>query len=149
MAEPPTRQPIFDPNEPAGRHALERLRAARSIWLTTVTPGGQPQTMPVWFTWDGTELVVYGDHRAKRNRNLAENPRVSVLLGDADVGDDFVTIEGTARFDPDYPPVGDNSAYLAKYGETIDRHYGGPAQFGQTYSMPIRITPTRGRSIGD
>jgi PPOX class probable F420-dependent enzyme len=109
--------------------------------------------MPVWFTWDadtgaGGEIVVYGDHRAKRNRNLAANPRVAVLLADADEGNDFVTIEGEARIDPGYPPVGDNQRYLAKYGATIDRHYGGPAQFGQTYSMPIRISLTRGRAIG-
>jgi hypothetical protein len=26
----------------------------------------------------------------------------------------------------------------------VDRADGGPAVFGQTYSMPIRITPTRG-----
>jgi PPOX class probable F420-dependent enzyme len=141
-------EPVFDPDDRQGAHALRRLETARSIWLTTVTPSGQPQTMPVWFTWDGSEIVLYGDHRAKRNRNLAENPKVAVLLGDADVGDDFVSIEGTARVDPDFPPVGENEAYLAKYGETIDRYYGGPAQFGQTYSMPIRITPTRGRAIG-
>jgi len=139
---------IFDPDDQAGRHALGRLDRATAAWLTTVTPAGQPQTMPVWFTWDGDEIVVYGDHRAKRNANLAANPKVAVLLGDADEGNDFVTIEGTARFDPDYPPVGENPAYLAKYGETIDRYYGGPATFGQTYSMPIRITPTRGRASG-
>jgi hypothetical protein len=44
--------------------------------------------------------------------------------------------------------VGENPRYLAKYGATIERHYGGPAQFGQTYSMPIRISPTRGRAVG-
>jgi PPOX class probable F420-dependent enzyme len=140
--------PLFDATDKTGRHALERLERATAAWLTTVTASGQPQTMPVWFTWDGEEIVVYGDHRAKRNANLAENPRVAVLLADADEGNDFVTIEGQARIDPDYPPVGENPRYLAKYGATIERHYGGPAQFGQTYSMPIRISPTRGRAVG-
>jgi PPOX class probable F420-dependent enzyme len=144
---------LFDAATEQGRHALERLETAYAAWLTTVTPDGQPQSMPIWFTWDpesgdGGEIVVYGDHRAKRNRNLEANPRVSFHVADRDRGEDFVTVEGTARIDPGYPPVGENARYLAKYGETIDRHYGGPAQFGQTYSMPIRITPTRGRSAG-
>jgi PPOX class probable F420-dependent enzyme len=144
----------FDAGDRQGRFALQRLERAYACWLTTVTVDGQPQTMPVWFTWDAAandgagEIVVYGDHRAKRNRNLEANPRVAVLLADADEGNAFVSIEGTARVDPDYPSVGDNPAYLAKYGPEIDRSFGGPARFAQTYSMPIRITPTRGRAAG-
>jgi len=144
----------FDPDDKQGAHGLDRLERAFAAWLTTVTAEGQPQTMPVWFTWDAQanggagEILVYSDHRAKRNRNLEANPRVAVLLADADEGNDFVTIEGTARFDPDYPSVGDNERYMAKYGETIQRYYGGPAKFGQTYSMPVRITRTRGRASG-
>jgi PPOX class probable F420-dependent enzyme len=139
---------IFDPADPTGKHALELLDGSFAAWLTTVNPSGQPQSMPIWFTWDGEEIVVYGDHRAKRNRNLEANPRVSFHISGKSDGEDFVTVEGTARIDPDFPPVGDNARYMAKYGDTIERHYGGPAQFGQTYSMPIRITPTRGRAAG-
>jgi PPOX class probable F420-dependent enzyme len=144
---------LFDPDDETGRHALELLETSFAAWLTTVNPDGQPQSMPIWFTWDpsvgeGGELLVYGDHRARRNRNLEANPRVSFHISGRSDGEDFVTIEGRARIDPEFPSVGENERYLAKYGETIDRHYGGPAQFGQTYSMPIRITPTRGRAAG-
>jgi PPOX class probable F420-dependent enzyme len=134
---------IFDPATERGAHALERLETAMAAWLTTVSPEGQPQSMPVWFTWDGTEILVYGDHRARRNRNLETNPKVSFHLPDNGQGQDIVTIEGTVRVDPDLPPPGDNPTYMAKYGAWIDA-MGGPAQFGQIYSMPIRITPTRG-----
>jgi PPOX class probable F420-dependent enzyme len=134
---------IFDPATERGAHALKRLETAMAAWLTTVSPEGQPQSMPVWFTWDGSEILVYGDHRARRNRNLEANPKVSFHLPDDGNGQDIVTIEGTVRVDPDLPPPGDNPAYMAKYGSWIDG-MGGPATFGQTYSMPIRITPTRG-----
>jgi Pyridoxamine 5'-phosphate oxidase len=33
--------------------ALERLRTDLILWLTTVRPGGQPQSTPVWFHFDG------------------------------------------------------------------------------------------------
>jgi PPOX class probable F420-dependent enzyme len=134
---------IFDEGTERGAHALERLRTAMAAWLTTVTPEGQPQSMPVWFIWDGSEILVYGDHRAKRNRNVEANPRVSFHLPDDGNGGDIVTIEGTVRVDPDLPGPGDNAAYMAKYRAWIDG-MGGPAQFDQIYSMPIRITPTRG-----
>jgi PPOX class probable F420-dependent enzyme len=114
-----------------------------AAWLTTVTEEGQPQSMPIWFLWADGEIVVYGDHRARRNRNLEVNPRVSFHLPDEGRGEDVVTIEATAVIDSDYPSAGDNPAYLAKYGPWIDASFGGPAKFSQVYSMPIRITPTR------
>lgn len=138
---------IFDPDDELGRHALERLSTDRIGWLTTVTPAGQPQTMPVWFLWQDGEILVYGDHRARRNANLAANPKVSFHLADNGTGGDIVVVEGTARIDPDHAPVGDNAAYLAKYGAWIDQWLNGPSAMAQTYSMPIIITPTRGRAF--
>jgi PPOX class probable F420-dependent enzyme len=141
---------IFDPATDGGAHARQRLQSAMAGWLTSVTPEGQPQSMPVWFIWhagdtgEGDEILVYGDHRAKRNRNLEANPRVSFHLPGTADGGDIVSIEGTARIDPDHVPPGEHAAYLAKYGAWIERSFGGPAQFGAIYSMPIRITPTRG-----
>jgi PPOX class probable F420-dependent enzyme len=134
---------IFDPETEKGAHALERLGTAKVAWLTTVTPEGQPQSMPVWFTWNGNEIVVYGDHRARRNANLAMNTKVGFHLPENGQGGDIVVIEGIARVDRDYPAVPDNGDYLAKYGDWVDG-MGGPATFAETYNVPIRITPTRG-----
>jgi PPOX class probable F420-dependent enzyme len=134
---------IFDPDDGPGAHALARLARERMAWLTTVTPQGQPETMPIWFLWVDGELLVYGDYRARRNANLAANPRVSLHLPDDGSGGDIVVIEGVARFDPGYPQAPDNPAYLAKYGAWIERFVGGPARMAQTYNLPIFITPTR------
>jgi PPOX class probable F420-dependent enzyme len=138
--------------KPAHAHALERLRTDKIAWLTTVTREGQPQTMPIWFLWlppagdpkapDG-EILVYGDRRARRNRNLEANDRVSFALRTDEHGGEVVVIEGRATMDPDYPRVYDNPAYLAKYGASIDRSLGGAHQMAETYDVPIRIRPTR------
>jgi PPOX class probable F420-dependent enzyme len=133
---------IFDPTTERGARALARLATERVAWLTTVTATGQPQTMPIWFLWADGELLVYSDRRARRNANVAASPRVSVHLDDRP-GDYGVAIEGEARIDPDAPGVPDNPAYLEKYGSWIDASYGGPVVFSGTYSVPIRITPTR------
>jgi PPOX class probable F420-dependent enzyme len=134
---------IIDPGTAKGAHALQRLAASYAGWLTTVTPEGQPQSMPVWFIWTGAEILIYGDRRARRNRNLEANPKVSFHLPDEGRGGDVVTFEGTARVDPGFPAAGDNPAYLAKYRTSIDTHLGGPAAFSGIYSMPILIEPTR------
>ena len=144
---------ILDPARPEHAKALERLARERIAWLTTVTPEGQPQTMPIWFLWltpgpaggaDGDgEILVYGDRRARRNRNLEANDRVSFALRTDEHGNDVVVVEGRATMDPGYPQVCDNAAYLAKYGESINRSLGGPQRMAETYDLPIRIRPTR------
>ncbi len=133
----------LDPATPGGQRALERLSGDRVGWLTTVTPTGQPQSMPIWFLWVDGELVFYGDHRARRNANLATNPRVSFHLRTDPEADEYLVIEGMARVDPDYPAIPENPAFLAKYGPSIDRTLGGPVVMSQTYSLPVRITPAR------
>ena len=141
----------FDPAKPAHARVLERLRSERIAWLTTVTPDGQPQTIPIWFLWldaddpsaaDG-EILVYGDRRARRNRNLESNDRVTLALRTDEHGNDVAVIEGRAAMDPDYPQVYDNPAYLAKYGASIEENLGGPRHMAETYDVPIRIRPTR------
>ena len=37
----------------------ERLGATDLIWLTTVTPEGEPQPSLVWFWWDGDTFLIY------------------------------------------------------------------------------------------
>lgn len=135
---------IFDTTTERGAHAMGRLQNDRVAWLTTVTAAGQPQTMPIWFLLTDGELLVYSDHRARRNANIADNPNVSFHLADDGAGGDIVVVEGEARIDPDYPPVPENPAYLAKYGTPIDAQLGGPARMAEVYSLAILIAPTRG-----
>lgn len=138
---------IFDADNERGAHALDRLAKDKIGWLTTVTPAGQPQSMPIWFLWLDGDILIYGDHRAKRNANLASNPKVTLHLNDDGDGGDIVVIEGEARIDPDQPAIPDNAPYLAKYGHWIDASLGGPARMAETYSVPIVITPTRGTAF--
>lgn len=138
---------IFESGSDADAHALERLRTDMIGWLTTVTPDGQPQTFPIWFLWQDGEALIYSDRRAKRNVNIATNPRVSLHLGDNGRGGDVVVIEGVARFDDAVPRVPDNAAYLAKYGESIISHLSSAEEMATIYTVALRIRPTRGRAF--
>ena len=117
-------------------------------WLTTVTPEGQPQTFPIWFLWVDGEVLVYSDRRAKRNANIGVNPRVALHLDDDGRGNDIVIVEGEARIDESTPPVTENAAYLAKYGEWIREMLNSAEEMQTIYNIPLWIRPTRGRAFG-
>ena len=133
---------MIDRSSPKGAAVLERLETDPIGWLTTVTPAGQPQSMPVWFLWEDGEILFFSFRTAVRNRNLRANPRVSFHLGDRS-GGDVVSIEGEARFDPDATPAGTYPPYVAKYGDRIERGGWTADSFDADYPHAVRIRPTR------
>jgi PPOX class probable F420-dependent enzyme len=139
---------VFDTGSDTDTHALERLATDMIGWLTTVRADGQPQTFPIWFLWDGAEILVYSDRRAKRNENIATNPRVSFHLGDDGRGSDIVIVDGEARIDAETPAPEANEAYNAKYGEWIRDSFSTAEEFTSVYNVPFRIRPVRGRAFG-
>jgi len=139
---------VFDSGSAADTHALARLAAAKVGWLTSVTPAGQPQTFPVWFLWEDGGVLIYSSIKARRNANLAASPRVSFHLdGDGD-GGDLVILEGAARIDDATPSPDQHAAYMAKYRDAMISDLGSVERFFAEYTVPVRITPTRGRATG-
>ncbi len=134
----------IDASSASGQRATKRLANDRVGWLTTVAPNGTPQVSPIWFLWDGDEILVYS-LESPRARNVAEHPRVSLNLDGNGLGGDIVIVEGDARIDGATPSAADNRDYLAKYGPVMDDHGWTPEWFAGRYSVPIRVTPTRFR----
>jgi PPOX class probable F420-dependent enzyme len=135
----------LDASVPAGARALERLASEKIAWLTTVDPDGQPYASAIWFLWDDGDLIVYSGKRAMRNGNIADNPRVAFNLHTDAGGGDYVSMEGTARIDPDVRPSSQNPPYLAKYQSMIEGYGWDNAYFDREYPVAIRITPRRWR----
>src|SRR5512143_3670856 len=98
-----------------GLRAAERLRAEIVAWLTTVSPAGQPQSSPVWFTWDGEGIAVRSLAGAPRVRNIRANPRVAFNLDTDGEGGEVVTFECEARIDEAGLSPAEADAYRAKY----------------------------------
>ena len=139
---------VFDTGTESDARALERLATDIIGWLTTVTPDGRPQTFPIWFLWEDGEALIFSDRRAKRNLNIAHNPRVSLHLNDNGRGGDVVILEGEARVDAAAPQVTEHPAYLAKYGAWINEYLTSAEEMATIYNVPIRVRPTRGRAFG-
>ena len=137
---------MLDPSNQAQARAAERLRDEHVAWLTTVRADGQPQSTPVWFLWDGRTFLLYSQPGAQKVRNVTANPKVSLHLGDDGAGDDVVTFEGTATVEPGTPRADRVEEYLAKYQTAIEALGYEPGPFARTYSMAIRVRPTRVRA---
>lgn len=129
----------------AGAAAARRLETELIVWLTTVTPDGQPQSSPVWFLWDGGEFLVYSLAVTPRVRNIRANPRVSVNLNSDATASDVVTIEGEARIVPDAPLPSGVPAMIAKYRHLIEQSGWTVDKYAADYPTAIRIRPTRFR----
>jgi PPOX class probable F420-dependent enzyme len=104
-----------------------RLREEEIIWLTTVRSDGHPQS---------------GRQKLK---NIGTNPRVGLHLNSNARGGDVVRAEGTAEVAEDVPPATEIDEYVEKYRESIARIGFEPDSFARTYSVALRVTPTRWR----
>jgi PPOX class probable F420-dependent enzyme len=136
---------VLDPSRKGHAHAERRLRSEPVAWLTTVRADGQAQASPVWFLWDGETFLLYSQPGAQKVRNLAANPKVALHLGDDGNGGDVVSFEGTATVEPDSPRADRVDGYLAKYQAAIEALGYEPGPFARTYSLAIRVRPTRVR----
>jgi len=136
----------LDPDTEVGARALAQLAADPIGWLTTVDPTGRPTSSPIWFLWDGHEIVVYSHRRARRNADIATQPQVSFHLNSDEWADELLTMEGTARIDPDGSPATSNPEYLAKYEAKILTYGWTLEWFASEYPVVVRITPERWRT---
>jgi PPOX class probable F420-dependent enzyme len=111
------------------------------VWLATVRPDGRPHIIPVWYWWDGSELLVFSKPNGIKVGNLRADPHLMLAIGDAENDFDVGLVEACAevlaravsvpaRMFDKYAP------WMSEIG--LDR-----ATFIATYSQTIRIVPTR------
>lgn len=112
------------------------------VWLSTVRPDGAPHLVPIWFTWDGTSLLVFSKPGAQKVRNLRANPVAMLALGEP--ADDFDVALAEARVELAEAPATElPEAHVAKYADRMAALGLSPEEFLATYSQVLRITPTR------
>src|SRR5580765_3745939 len=121
-----------------------RLTTNLMAWLTTVSPSGRPDSVPVWFlVRDDDTILVYSQPGKAKLRNIAANPNVALGLDVTDIGRDIIRFEGTAARAPGHPPADKVPEYAAKYTERIGAIFGTVERFAAAFSEAIVITPRR------
>src|ERR1700734_2845461 len=61
--------------------------------VVTLMPGGQPQALLTWIDADGDQLLVNTEPQRQKARNIARDPRITVLIH-GDDPDDWAEIRG-------------------------------------------------------
>ena len=111
--------------------------------LTTVMPDGQPQSTVVWVDYDG-EQVRYNTARGRqKDRNVARNPKVTVLLMDPENPYRWLEIRGRVDEGTEEGAVDHIESLSWKYKGM--KYYGGYTSRNPADETRVtyNITPTR------
>ncbi len=140
--------PLFDTSTDFGAKVQRKLENEVVIWLITQGRNGTPQPSPVWFLPDGDDqLIIYSRPDTPKIRNITAHPTVALAFNSAPSGGDVIVFHGEAAVDSNIPPVDQQAAYVAKYGDNIGRLGMTPVAFAGEYSVPIRVQLTRLRGF--
>lgn len=137
----------IDGNTDFGKRVIHRLEHEEVIWLTTAQANGRPQPNPVWFLWENGTILIYTQPNSHKLRNLASNPKVSIHFNSDESGGDVIIFAGEATIDKSTPPADQNPAYVAKYRQGIAGIGMTPESMAQSYSVPVRVRPTKVRGF--
>jgi PPOX class probable F420-dependent enzyme len=84
-------------NDPLAQALLRSKIPAR---LAYVWPDGTPRVVPIWFHWNGREIVMATPPKAPKLKALAKSPKVSLTIDDNEFPHRVLLIRGTARLEP-------------------------------------------------
>ena len=74
------------------------LQEKRFAVVGSKNPDGSPHLAVMWYLVDGDDIVVNSAQGRRKDRNLAADPRMTVLVED---GYRWIRVDGTARIDHD------------------------------------------------
>ena len=126
-----------------GARVARRLATEDVIWLTTVNPNGGPVSIPIWFFWDGDNVLMYSQPNKPKLRNVARNPKVELHFNSDQYGNDVIRIAGSAWIDDGAPPASDIAEMMTKYARGLESINTTPEGFAGEYSVALRVRPTK------
>lgn len=118
--------------------AQELLRSKIPARVAYVARDGTPRVVPVWFHWDGNEVVIATPTNAPKVKALRERPEVAITIDDNTFPNKVLLIRGKAQMTtvkgvvPEYAQAGER--YL---GEEANRAW--IAQLSGMISEMVRI----------
>lgn len=143
--QPRRHDSLMDQNvAPAAYSRIDRLlREEPVVWLSSVRPDGGPHLVPIWFSWDGREILIASKPGAQKVRNLRANPNVMLALGEAEDDFDVGLLEGRAELLDTPVAAVLPASHFAKYRSQMAAIGLTTDEFLAAYSQAIRIIPTR------
>jgi PPOX class probable F420-dependent enzyme len=127
--------PVAPEAVPIPASHLDLLTRPICAVLTTMAPGGTPESSLVWADFDGACARVNTTLERRKGRNLQGNPKVSLLVVDPDNTGRFVQVRGDVEL------VTEGAVeHLDELTRTYTRH---PAYYGHIYPLEQQGRETR------
>ena len=123
---------------PASQELLHSQIPAR---LAYVWMDGTPRVVPIWFHWNGQNIVMASPPKAPKLKALAKNPKVSLTIDDNTFPHKVLLIRGTARLETVQGIVPEYEAAAARYFDAATAK-GWLTQLNSLVSSMVRITIT-------
>ena len=132
---------MFNLDNEFGHRVQSRLTTETIIWLTTTGRSAIPQPRPVWFYWNGEQILIYTSPEGAKVRHIRRQPKVALHFNTDERGRDVAVLHGTAVL-PAAISAADHAGYLAKYGDLIKATGLEIDSNQRTPGASILITPT-------
>ena len=124
--------------EPASQELLRSKIPARLAYVWT---DGSPRVVPIWFHWNGREIVMASPPKAPKLKALARNPKVAITIDDNTFPHKVLLIRGTARLETVNGIVPEYEACASRYFDS-ELATGWLSQLRGMVSSMVRITIT-------
>ena len=80
--------------DPLAQELLASQIPARIAYIST---DGTPRVVPIWFHWNGNEVVMATSPKALKLKAIAKNPKVALTIDDNHFPHKVLLIRGTAN----------------------------------------------------
>jgi PPOX class probable F420-dependent enzyme len=98
--------------DPVAQELLQSRIPARLAYTWT---DGSPRVVPIWFHWNGSEIVLGTPPRAPKLKALTRNPKVAVTIDSDTWPHRVLLIRGTARIETVNGVVPEYAASARRY----------------------------------
>jgi Pyridoxamine 5'-phosphate oxidase len=61
---------------------------------------GSPRVVPIWFHWNGQNIVMASPPKAPKLKALARNPKVAITIDNNEFPHKVLLVRGTSRLEP-------------------------------------------------
>lgn len=111
---------------PVSQELLHSKIPARLAYVWT---DGTPRVVPIWFHWNGAQIVLATPPRAPKLKALARNPKVSLTIDDNTFPHKVLLVRGTARLET-------VDGIVPEYAAAAERYFG--REQGQAWMNHLR-----------
>jgi PPOX class probable F420-dependent enzyme len=99
-------------NDPVAQKLLQSAIPARLAYIWT---DGSPRSIPIWFHWNGQQIVLATPPDAPKMKALRQNPRVALTIDDNEMPYKVLMIRGTATVEVVEGVVPEYAAAAVRY----------------------------------